>query len=96
MNTYIINIGPNNSVEDIELMLNAEENSGARFTELNITHFKKADTNLVTFEDLAGGQRPTKPLIFRRGKAPVSDGLEPLWKGDVMTADGLIKASAYR
>jgi hypothetical protein len=96
MSNYQVAISGNTTLENFELMIGAEESTGAQFVTSTVSQGGGKPTNVVTFLDLPPGTRPGKPLRFLRGTAPASDNAQPDWAGQLACAGSAITVSAFR
>lgn len=96
MSNYNVAISGDTTLENFELMIDAEESTGAQFVASTISQEGGKPRNVVTFADLAPGTRPGKPLRFLRGTAPASDNAKPDWTGQLACGGGTITVSAFR
>lgn len=96
MSNYQVAIAGDTTLANFELMIDAEESTGAQFVASTVSQVDGKPTNVVTFLDLPPGSRPAKPLRFLQGTAPASDNAKPDWTGQLACGGGTITASAFR
>jgi hypothetical protein len=96
MSNYQVAISGDTTLENFELMIDAEESTGAQFVTSAVSQEGGKQTNVVTFLDLPPGSRPGKPLHFLRGSAPASDNAKPDWTGQLVCAGSPVTVSAFR
>lgn len=86
MSEYLTEIKGDNSLANIELAISGEEATGAKFLRSSISFHAGVITNLVTFDDLPPGQRPTKPLILVKQGDTLPAGTAAIWGGVMLVA----------
>lgn len=96
MSNYQVVIAGESTLANFELMIDAEESTGAQFVGSAVSQEDGKPVNLVTFTDLPPGSRPAKPLRFLQGTAPASDNAKPDWTGLLACGGTTITASAFR
>jgi hypothetical protein len=96
MSNYQVVISGDTTLENFELMIDAEESTGAQFVASAVSQADGKQVNVVTFLDLPPGTRPGKPLRFLRGTPPASDNAKPDWTGQLVCAGSQVTVSAFR
>ncbi len=96
MSNYMVEIKGGNSLPNIELAIAGEEASGAKFLHSTISFHGGAVTNLVTFEDLPPGQRPSRPLLLAKHDAPLPAGNATVWAGVMLVSGSNLAVIASR
>jgi hypothetical protein len=92
---YIVEIRAGvESLKKFEDLVEAEENTSAKFVKVSISYHEGTITNLVTFKELDG--EFVKKLTFIEGKPPASDNVVPEWAGVLLIKGKATVAVALR
>ncbi|MBR7779532.1 hypothetical protein [Undibacterium rugosum] len=96
MSTYIVEVDPQLTLDDISLAIAGEEATGAEFQRVALSFHENRITNLVTFNDLPPGKRPTPQILFLAEKAAAPAGKKLLWAGVMLVSGTNTAVKAYR
>lgn len=95
MSSYIIELDPTSTIDQITNAVRFEEAGSAKFIKSEISFYNNRATNLAVFEALQPGL-VLPSITFVRAGTPIPAGAQQVWAG-VMIVDGTNAAvCAYR
>ncbi|MEV3821286.1 hypothetical protein [Aeromonas dhakensis] len=87
MSQYLVEIDGASSMAQIELAISGEEVTSAKFVKASVSFHDGRITNIVTFEELPAGTRPSSPLVLIKDGDQPPTGKVIVWAG-VMLVGG--------